>query len=68
MAQSRILPDMPTDNELDWSDKDLEKLKRETVCLCGVPNCEGHEIAPDGRVYVSEHPSIKIKTPSKTES
>jgi len=34
------------------------------TCLCGIPNCKGHEIDEDGHVYIPNHPLGK-KSPAK---
>ena len=28
-------------------------------CECGVPNCRGHEVGPDGKVHIYNHPRGK---------
>jgi hypothetical protein len=33
-----------------------QKPVRARSCSCGVPNCPGHEIRPDGTVHIPGHP------------
>ena len=45
----------------EFNMKPADKTKNKSLfepgsCKCGVPNCPGHEIGPDGTVHIPGHP------------